>query len=354
MMLRGRPALLAFAAVTAVYLLWYLGHLPLRVAYSTAGLDRLFPSALETQDTVELCKKFEWSVYPESPKRGRRRIYDLFLINTETDWLEVRLGTMYDQVDYFVVVESNRTFTGKDKPLIVKDRWAEWAKFHKKMVYHQVQVPASFQPQSAWETEGFMRNALLDQAVEQLPAAKKPRLGDVLIVSDADEVPRPSTLEILRACDIPVRVTLWSQFFYYSFQFRHRGTDWHAPHATFYNGIDTVRPDDLRSGKALDDVPQGGIGNSSWHCSSCFRTVKEFQTKLLSFSHTEYSGEKYRDPAWIADHVRAGKDMYERDSEIFDRVDDNADIPDHIARHKDKFSYMVSRDGDSSGFADYP
>ena len=44
-------------------------------------------------------------------------IYDCFLYYDEDMLLEIRLNTLADVVDRFVIVESTHTFTGKKRPL---------------------------------------------------------------------------------------------------------------------------------------------------------------------------------------------------------------------------------------------
>ena len=48
-------------------------------------------------------------------------IVDAFIFNNEKDILKARLNYLDSYVDYFVIVESNNTFTGKNKKLILKD-----------------------------------------------------------------------------------------------------------------------------------------------------------------------------------------------------------------------------------------
>ena len=57
-------------------------------------------------------------------------VIDAFPFNDELDMLELRLGTLDAVVDYFVLVESPRTFSGMPKPLYYaenKDRFAKWS-----------------------------------------------------------------------------------------------------------------------------------------------------------------------------------------------------------------------------------
>lgn len=273
------------------------------------------------------------------------------MVNTELDWLEIRLATLYPAVDFFVIVEGSKTFTGLTKDLTVKKNWARFEKFHEKMIYHEITYD-NYEPSDAWGAEAFTRNAMFQQAIENLTGAQKPEAKDVLVVTDVDEIPRPETLETLRHCSFPRRVTLWSRFYYYSFQFLHIGAEWSGPKATFYDGANTILPHDLRAnrGQALDDT--GSIANASWHCSSCFSTIDEFRVKIKSYSHTEHNTDQYLDSNWIMDHVRIGKDMWERPGEYYEPLPRNTDVPPYILDNAARYGYLLNRSGEKAGFLD--
>jgi hypothetical protein len=66
---------------------------------------------LSPNDAKVICHAHGFSV--ETGLKGKRKVYDLTLISTELDWLEIRLHTLSLYVDYFVVIKSPTTFTGK-------------------------------------------------------------------------------------------------------------------------------------------------------------------------------------------------------------------------------------------------
>ncbi|ODA80983.1 hypothetical protein RJ55_03943 [Drechmeria coniospora] len=351
---RLRQLLLAVVAglvVVSILLLRPASLLPTLALMAGADIPGL-AEALEA--AAESCESYGWQRFVPESSSGKRRVYDLFMINTELDWLEIRLGTTYDAVDYFIIFEADITFTGLAKPLFVRDNWSKFKRFHRKMIYHKVEFPPGFNATDMWKKERFTRDAMLEQGLQQLRGRQEPRAGDVIIFADVDEIPRPEVLHLLRACQFPRRVTLRGRFYYYSFQFLHRGDEWRAPHATYYEGLDTILPNDLRGGVGKNAHESVDIANASWHCSSCFKTVHEVRVKMESFSHTEYNIEKYRDSHWIADHVRQGTDMWERNREVYDRIDGNRDLPDYLLKHADRFPYMINRDGPNAGFSDYP
>ena len=98
-----------------------------------------------------------------------------------------------------------------------------------------------------WERERFQRNAMYDQVFPNLKGDMKVELGDIILVSDADEIPRNEVLNTLRSCVFPRKLTLETNFFYYGFQCLHQGGDWPWPQATFYVGTNTVLPQELRN-----------------------------------------------------------------------------------------------------------
>nr|POE72444.1 beta-1,4-mannosyl-glycoprotein 4-beta-n-acetylglucosaminyltransferase [Quercus suber] len=312
-----------------------------------------------------ICRHHGYSSF-RSPSSQERKVYDLFLLSTELDWLEIRLHTLAKAVDYFVIVESPTTFTGMEKPLYLQDNWSRFAAFHHQIIHRIVQDPGSEVIGSrTWDHEDFMRNALFDHVFPTLVDTQQAaQLGDVLIVSDIDEIPKPGTVNALRYCGFPTRLTLRSRFYYYSFQWLHRGEQWAHPQATVYRGLeDTIKPKDLRNGEPATPGflwlhilrswwQKGEILDASWHCSSCFATVAEMKKKMSSFSHSGWNTETNRDAKTIVDRVRHGLDLFGRKEEVYDRVDKNQDLPQYILDQEQRFGYLVNRDGQNAGFSD--
>ena len=279
------------------------------------------------------------------------------MMNGEMDWLEIRLDAMAEHVDYFVVVESPVTFTGLERELVLRreENWERVKRWEKKIVYHVLENMPEKEGRRTWDLEDFQRNAML-QALEGLEEPKKPRWGDVIVVADVDEVVRPAALLVLRNCETPRRMTLRSQFFYYGFQWQHRGEEWAHPQATVYQGAATILPSDLRNGEGGNPLlawwDRADLWNAGWHCSTCFQTAEEVLNKMASFSHTGLNQEVFRDKIRMVDRVRKGKDLWDREGEVYDRVDDHWDIPELVKKEPARFAYLLDRDGSNAGFVD--
>ncbi|OJD15135.1 hypothetical protein AJ78_04592 [Emergomyces pasteurianus Ep9510] len=315
-------------------------HLRLRSQHSTTGF--LSPGKAQT-----LCNSHDLSIFPD--RAQHRKIYDLMLVSTELDWLEIRMNELKQHVDHFVVVESGHTFTQNPKPLHFKRNFKRFAPFQSQIIYRNLDI-SNLGSNSTWEREAFLRNGLFDSVFPNLVGDAAPSLNDVILVSDVDEIPRASTLDVLRNCAFPERVTLRSRFFYYSFQWQHVGDEWQHPQATFYQGPEkTIKPEDLRMGGGAID-----LWNASWHCSSCFSTIAEMSKKLESFSHTEYNKPEFREPHEIVRRVRNGLDLFDRKSQLYERVQADYDVPGYVKANKERFAYLLNRDPENANFKDYP
>lgn len=311
---------------------------------------------LSLPDATELCERRRWDVY--STRDRRRKVYDMFLINTELDWAEIRFNELGDQVDYFVIVESDKTFQENPKPLHFKDNLAQFQPFHPKIIHQVIDFTnANIKKGDTWGYEHLSRNALLDQVLASLTGDQAPTQGDVLVIGDVDEVPRLNTLTALRNCAFPPRVTLMSHFYYYSFQWLNRKPQWPHPQVTYYDGpVNTIKPEDLRNN---EHQAYFQLYNAAWHCSSCFSTMAGLTNKIESFSHKAYNHPYILNTTKLLEKVRWGEDLFERKEfekkeEAFDRIDGNKDIPTYLMKedNRQKFAYLLDRDPPNANFQD--
>lgn len=313
-----------------------------------------------------MCQKNNFQLY-RSKDNNSRKIYDLFLFSHELDWLEIRLNTLAPYVDYFVIVESPSTFTGMQKPLYLQDNWSNFTKFHHKIIHKVVEDPGPSIGMSTWIHEDFFRNSLFQSTFPTLVSSQREaHEGDVILVSDVDEIPKPETLNVLRHCDFPDRLTLRSHFYYYSFQWLHVGEQWPHPQATVFHGLtNTLTPNELRNGIGGPSswVPfrsslhrwwqKADLWNAAWHCSSCFATLEEMRAKMESFSHTPLNTPENRNERTMLERVRTGQDLFGRKGQDYQRVEGNHDVPAYILERPKEFEYLLNRDGENAGFRDW-
>lgn len=316
---------------------------------------------LGADDARSICRKHGFSPY----KKEQRKVYDLILLSSELDWLEIRLRTLSPFVDYFVVVESHKTFTGETKPLHLQDGWDLFRDHHHKIIHRVVYDP--IKSDDIWDHEEWFSNSMLTQVFPGLVGTQyEAHDGDVLVVSDMDEIVRPGAMLLLRHCDIPERLSMGTDAYSYSFQWRRRGPQWTHPDATIYRGEDTLLPNELRQGSKEGSWGPSAVlrkwrsratlWDAGWHCSGCFPTIAEMRTMMNGYSHKDVNTPENRDAKTIIDRVRNGKDLFGRPNEIYDRVEHIEDVPEFILsqnRLMMRFKYLLERNGEDAGFEDW-
>jgi beta-1,4-mannosyl-glycoprotein beta-1,4-N-acetylglucosaminyltransferase len=103
----------------------------------------------------------------------------------ELDLLEIRLNELAKVVDYFVIVESHLTFSNKAKPLYYWRERKRFRSFEKQIIHIVVEdMPTGPNP---WAREHHQRRALARALV-------KCQDQDIVIFSDADEIPKASVV----------------------------------------------------------------------------------------------------------------------------------------------------------------
>ena len=116
------------------------------------------------------------------------KVFDCFTFFNELEILELRLMTLDECVDYFVLVESNKTHTGKSKNFVFDENKDKFSKYIDKIIYVQVEDLPEYSLNNIWLAENFQRNCInrgLDKIVD----------GDQVIISDVDEIPNPDIIK---------------------------------------------------------------------------------------------------------------------------------------------------------------
>lgn len=130
-----------FFASAILLLLWLNPNWTDRSIHQVFRFDPAQVRLSDASEAPSLCHQHGWTPFSNPAKR---KVYDLIMINTELDWLEIRLNTTYPYVDYFVIVESKKTFTNHDKPLVIKDNLAQFSEYRDKIIYHELEIPEGF------------------------------------------------------------------------------------------------------------------------------------------------------------------------------------------------------------------
>ncbi len=109
------------------------------------------------------------------------KIYDCFTYFNEDQLLKLRLETLWDYVDCFVICESVLTHTGKPKSVNFDIK--NFAKYQEKIRYILIDS-YPFVSDNPWDYENYQRNYL----IQGLSDASD---DDWIMISDLDEIPNP-------------------------------------------------------------------------------------------------------------------------------------------------------------------
>ncbi len=237
-----------------------------------------------------------------------RKLIDSFIFFNELSTLNMRLHELDDFVDYFVIVEADVTHAGNAKPLFYGENKAIFKEFADKIIHFVVDdMP---EPNDSWGREFHQRNSLI-RAVQQVPEIKG---EDIVLVSDADEIPSPKYLN--RELFDDVQILVFNQrLFYYDFTTEHPN-GWPGTMSIPYHYFSDIDLNHMRKyknrikDKRVTYVPQkvSREDHAGWHCT-CFGGVDRIVTKLESWSHQRYNRPKYKNKEKIAELIKNKKDL---------------------------------------------
>ena len=229
------------------------------------------------------------------------KIYDCFMYFDEEVVLDVRLNTLNEFVDYFVIVESIYTHKGNLREL--KFNHKKFEKFKDKIIYI---VDEETYPQTdeinTEDSEGEKsRKAIFNAAYREngqrnliTRGLKKANDEDIIMVSDVDEIPKLSELNFK---NINEKIILFKQdMFYYKFNLWLPNLIWTGTKACKKKNL--VNPQWLRNIKdrkysffRIDTFFSKTkytsikvINDGGWHFSN-IKTPKEIEFKLRSYLH---------------------------------------------------------------------
>ena len=235
-------------------------------------------------------------------------LIDAFTYFNEKELVELRLKYLNPIVDYFVVIESNITFTGKEKkwnfPEVLKNNLKE---FSHKIQYHQMNVDLKKAEEEknpnykggtrgrSWKVESMQRNFIKE-------VIKKFSQNDIIIMSDLDEIPSKDKISFVKSCDFKViaPVAFEQSSFHLNCNYLEM-EKWIGSVAVTKELIDKYEPQifrDLR--KRISRFTEAG-----WSFSS-FGGVKRIREKIESFCHEEYNKEKYKNEAHLKKCIKKG------------------------------------------------
>lgn len=254
------------------------------------------------------------------------KIFDCFKFFNELELLDLRLMVLNDLVDYFVIVESNKTHTGNKKEFIFEQNKDRFSDYMHKIVYVKVEDLPDYARDNIWIAENFQRNCIVR-------GLGKASYGDKIIISDADEIPNPTT--VLKYIDVVTPVTMIQHLFYYYVNCL-QGTPWTGSILATQGEYES--PQWLRNiarSEQCYSVPEGG-----WHYSF-MGGPDRIRTKVENIAESHIIIDKVGTPEEIKDKMLTQKDLWGRTEQPFQKriinINDNGMAPACISEFVHKY-----------------
>lgn len=282
-------------------------------------------------------------------------VYDCFQFFNEIDVLLIRLNTLKNIVDKFVISEATVTFSNLPKPLNFEANRELFKEFEDKIIYRVVDdTPVGY----SHDMDHFQKNAV----ARGLTDVKD---DDIIIFSDLDEIPDPETLKgVINRIkanennDAEMVYHLAQRMFYcylnmeevtgklLSFTGEFPDIEhnmWLGAKVCRYDVLNKrgIELYDLRRAEAKEygvRVPNGG-----WHFGYMgghnVKSVGErVSDKVKSAAHQEVNKKSILKEA--VDNINDGRDMFGREAR-FKRVPIDETFPVYVREHIDELSHLI-------------
>lgn len=282
----------------------------------------------------------------------KHKIYDCFTYFNEDRLLRLRLETLWNTVDYFVICESVLTFSGNPKPINFNIK--NFSKYKSKIRYILIK-DFPFVSNDPWVYEGYQRNYLINGLYDATN-------NDLIILSDLDEIPNPEAITKFKP-KLFLRARLMQLGYAYFMNNLHidraEPALWNKAKLTTYamlrhvfknmESLREYRPKGfLRGIKRLfvNKLMTQSIFGGGWHFT-WMGSVEDMLLKLESFSHQEFNTSRYKDKSAILVKIRSGKDLLDREFSYQLIPLDNR-LPPYIAQNPELFKDWILFPADST------
>ena len=294
------------------------------------------------------------------------KIYDCFMFYDEDLVIDLRLNILNEYIHKFVIVESKFTHSGKKRELLFDIN--KYSKFKKKINYIVLEnEPVDLEIvhdndtddkknskyiMNALKRENFQRNGIKKGLTNAEP-------GDLILVSDVDEIPNLSNLDLNEIND---NIILFKQnFYYYKFNLKLEDMPWLGTKGCKYKNLKSPqwlrnikdkkypfwRLDVLFSDKKYSNIKF--ITNGGWHFSN-MKTPEEIEKKMRTYLHHREYDIKPLGTKKIEEMIKSKKSIYNLRADMKnEKIDgtqnlkatDGRELPEYLKKNKTKYSNWI-------------
>ena len=264
----------------------------------------------------------------------KNKIIDCFLFFQELDILEIRLDYLDNYVDFFVVLESSTSFSGKDKEFILEKNLDRFSKYRNKLIYYKldsnfksyaeimnslsdnnevdIQIKKSLKSHTYyhkselhWLLESFQRESLI-RPLYNLRLSD----NDIVIISDLDEIMSSKLMEYISANPIDnISTVELNEFTYFAnlkSEKKWKGQFFGKWKNIKKKSLNVLRKDTISSSPKIEDL---NFSEGGYHFTY-FGSKDLIKNKILSGGHQELNNMITINN--IEKNMKSGKDIFGR------------------------------------------
>jgi len=283
-----------------------------------------------------------------------RQVFDCFPFYDELDILEIRLNILDEVVDYFVLVESSRTFTGNKKSLYFSENKERYSNYLHKIRHIVVDDSEYKEDVKVWQREFDQKNSVF-RGIQGCGAE------DFVIVSDVDEIPNPNVIkDIVNEDSNFISVIKQPCFYYYL----------NCKSTEVFDKTKIAKLKKIKSPQQIRAYPRFSKNNSNkltqivfkwigsfrkrfslwfrfykvfedagWHFTY-MKSPEQISQKINDFSHTEFNSSQFNEIKLIEYRIKNLKDLYGRNY-FLKIVEIDESYPEYIVKNKARYQQLI-------------
>ena len=268
------------------------------------------------------------------------KLIDCFMYFDEDLVLDIRLNTLKDKVDKFIITEATKNHAGENKKLNFKID--NFSKFRDKIRYIVVDdLPINVKSTKKSWHENHVRDQFQRNAIER--GYKDFNDEDLILISDIDEIPDPKKLDEFNPKN------KFACFLQKNFQSKINllnitNEDWpgtkicqkkYLKSPQWLRNIKTKRKPFWKIFSKKIQI----INNGGWHFSF-LKDPESIRNKIISYSHQEYNTKEFTNTDLIKKKISMGEDLFQRKIK-YKKIEIDDSFPEYIFKNKDRFKDWV-------------
>ena len=283
-------------------------------------------------------------------------IFDVFLMYNELDLLELRLETLYEHVDYFILTEVDETFVHTFKPMFYSENISRFAKFADKIIYNPI-INSEIKEHRKTYNYSDLKLSLPHKHLGKIPSklpetrlmemahrdsgivalSKIARAGDIVFMSDVDEIMNPKVFAEIR--ELNLMIPTYLEMDWYVYWMTNRCTqNWYGTVVCDYKVLEKSSIDNLRIAVVKTDemiIPGQSVCSAGWHFSYMggYEAIKD-KMQVLGWQGFRALGSRILERLGLINwktSILAGKSILLQDRE-FHEVDIDSSFPKPLTK----------------------